>query len=193
MSQCIDVFYSPGQRAYSYVTFVIDENGAVITSRTHKDIGTVAEWCKRQNLPARTNTARIQTELRNHGVTVEAQPLKGGDLMTGINHNDAITITLPREQAHFLRQFLTTLREWAEGGVSASMIRYIFSAYSGWLDAFDKEMAHSIAHTRSTDRESQSQDDAPAEGLTNPVEQYREVGSADNTTPSTHTYIRDKS
>lgn len=142
MSKCIDVFYTPNRRAYTYITFVIDDNGAVITSRTHQEIETVAEWCKRQQLPARSNSDLVQEELRQYGVDVESQALGVGE-PTISDHYD-VNILLHREQANFLRQFLTTIREWVEGGRSMSMIHYLFAAHALWLDEFDQRLASSL-------------------------------------------------
>jgi hypothetical protein len=58
-------------------------------------------------------------------------------------HPDSVQIFLPREQANLLRQLLTTVREWGEGG--RSTIRYLFAAYSEWLDSFDQELARALS------------------------------------------------
>jgi hypothetical protein len=141
MVHYIDVFYTPENRTHTYITFVIDPNGAVITSRTHQHIDSVVEWCKRQQLPARSSSALVREELIAHGVEVQNQAKKGNRVM--VDDTDSVQIFLPREQANLLRQLLTTVREWGEGG--RSTIRYLFAAYSEWLDLFDQELARALS------------------------------------------------
>jgi hypothetical protein len=140
MSNCIDVFYTPENRTYTYITFVIDENGAVITSRSHQHIATVADWCKRQALPARSSSALVREELAAYGV--EVRPPAPRATSPFEEQPDTVTLILPREQANLLRQLLTTMREWGEGG--RSTIRYIFAAYAEWLSDFDQELARAL-------------------------------------------------
>jgi hypothetical protein len=147
MSKCIDVFHTPSRRAYTYITFVIDDNGAVISSNTHNHIGEVVAWCKRQQLPARSNSADVQEELRSHGVKVRGQAFRSDKALD----EDKVIIDLPREQANFLRQFLTTMREWGENGRPMSMMHYLFASNAIWLDEFDRELARSLGKDVASD------------------------------------------
>lgn len=140
MRKCIDVFYTPHNRNHTYISFVIDENGAVVTSRTHEHIATVIDWCQRQRLPARSTSALVREELASHGIEVLNQ-VPGGD--PADVQPDSVTVIIPREQAHLLRQLLTTMREWGEGG--RATIRYLMAAYAEWLSAFDRELARALS------------------------------------------------
>lgn len=71
-SECIEVFYNASSQAYPYITFLMDTHGALVSSKVHYQIASVADWCKSLSLPVRAHDRQVRAELREMGIN--AQP-----------------------------------------------------------------------------------------------------------------------
>lgn len=71
MNQFIDVFYVPNEDPRKPYHCFIWRSGRIVDASQHKHLASVAEWCRRRDLPVRAGEARVRTELRTHGIAAQ--------------------------------------------------------------------------------------------------------------------------